>query len=279
MEPLELVYDTIDAVPEAFRGLYSDAADGKAVLTHVNGMKTAGDVSAVQEALRKERTDHTAAKAALNPWKSLGDDPAAVRVQLDRIGELEAAAGGATDEEKLSSMVEARLGQRTAPLERQLRDLTAERGTFEAENLTLRNTLVSRDRNDSIRSIATEMKVVASAISDVEMVAAHYLEFDDVTGTFIVKADAKGVTPGADVKQFLKEMQVSRPHWWPASQGGGAGGGGNFGESGDNPWSAAGWSLTNQGSYVREHGMAKGELAAKAAGSKIGATRPTAKAA
>ncbi len=49
MDPLELTYDSIDAVPEAFRGLYSEN-DGKAVLTHVNGLKTPQDVQNVQEA-------------------------------------------------------------------------------------------------------------------------------------------------------------------------------------------------------------------------------------
>ena len=43
----------------------------------------------------------------------------------------------------------------------------------------------------------------------------------------------------------------------------------------DNPWSLKGWNLTKQGAYVKEHGMAKAELAAKAANSRVGATRPT----
>ena len=140
----------------------------------------------------------------------------------------------------------------------------------------MKNTLVTRDRNDAVRSVATEMKVLSTAIPDVEMVAGMFLERDETSGEFIVKADAKGVTPGADVKQFLKEMQKQRPHWWPASQGGGAGGGKGLGDSEDNPWSPKGWSLTKQGQYVKEHGMAEAEKAAKSAGSKIGATRPPA---
>lgn len=273
MDPLEIQYDSLDAVPEAFRPLYSEN-DGKAVLTGINGMKTPQDVQNVQEALRKERADHAAAKEALKPWKAFGDDPSELQSKLDRIDELEAAAGGKLDDAAIQKLVDARLGQKTAPLERQLRETSATIETLQQENGQLKNTLVTRDRNDAVRSVATEMKVLSTAIPDVEMVAGMFLERDETTGEFIVKADAKGVTPGADVRQFLKEMQKQRPHWWPQSQGGGAGGGKGFGDSDENPWSAKGWSLTKQGQYVREHGMAKAQEAAKAAGSAIGQTRP-----
>lgn len=273
MDAIELSYDKMDAVPEAFRGLYTEK-DGKAVLTGVNGMKTAQDVLNVQEALRKERADHAALKDAMKPWKAFGDDPAELQTKLDRIAELEAAAGGKLDEAAIQKLVDARLGQKTAPLERQLKDALTERDTILAENSTLKTSILSRDRNDAVRAIATEMKVLATAIPDVELVAGMFLEKDETSGQFIVKADASGVTPGLDIKGFLKEMQKVRPHWWPASQGGGAGGGGGFENADDNPWSAKGWNLTKQGSYIREHGMAKAEIAAKAVNSKVGATRP-----
>lgn len=273
MDPLEVTYDTLDEVPDSFKDLYSEK-DGKAVLTGINGLKTNQDVLNVQEALRKERADHAAAKEALKPWKAFGDDPTELQAKLDRIAELEAAAGGKLDDAAIQKLVEARLGQKTAPLERQLKDSTTRIGELEQENSALKNSLVTRDRNDAVRAVATEMKVLSTAIPDVEMIAGAYLERDETTGEFIVKADAKGVTPGADVKQFMKEMQKQRPHWWPQSQGGGAGGGKGFGDSDENPWSAKGWSLTKQGQYVKEHGMAEAQKAAASAGSKIGATRP-----
>ena len=275
MDPLELIYENMDAVPEAFRGLYTEDGD-KAVLTHVNGMKTQADITKVQEALRKEREDHSKAREALKPWKALGDDPAAVQINLDRMSELETAAGGKLDDAALNKMVEARLGQKTAPLERQLREIQEARDTLEQENTGLRGGMVARDRNDIVRSIATEMKVLPTAIADVEMVAGMFLERDPTTNEFIVKADVRGATPGGDVRTFLKDMQKSRPHWWPASAGGGAGGGGGSLGGDDNPWSVKGWSLTAQGVYAKEHGMAKAEAAAKAANSRIGATKATA---
>jgi len=274
MDPLEIEYDDINSVPEEFRSLYTEK-DGKAVLTNVNGLKTPQDVSNVQEALRKERENHTAAKEALKPWKALGDDPSEIQAKLDRMGELEAAANGKLDDEKLQQMVEQRLGQKTAPLERQLKDTSATLEQVREENSQLKNSLISRDRNDAVRSVASEMKVLSTAMPDVEMVAGAFLEYDETSGGFIVKSDAKGVTPGADVRQFMKEMQKQRPHWWPQSQGGGAGGGRSFGDSDENPWSAKGWNITKQGQYIKEHGMAEAEKAAKAAGSKVGASGPT----
>lgn len=272
MDPLELVYDSIDTVPEAFRGLYVEA-NGKAVLTHINGMKTQQDVANVQEALRKEREDHGAAKLSLKAWGGLKADE--VQLKLDRMSELEAAAGGKLDEVAMQKIIDARLEQKTAPLERQLREITAERDTFQSEIATLRGGIERRDMSDVVRSVATEMKVLGTAIPDVEMVAAMYLERDATTGAFIVKADAKGVTPGTDIKGFLKDMQKMRPHWWPPSQGGGAGGGGFGGDNGDNPWSVKGWNLTTQGKYITDHGMAKAEQAAASVNSKVGNTKPT----
>ena len=134
-----------------------------------------------------------------------------------------------------------------------------------------------RDMSDAVRAVATEMKVISTAIPDVEMVAAAYLERDTTTGEFIVKADAKGVTPGTDVRTFMKEMQRLRPHWWPQSQGGGAGGGGGGLSGADNPWSSEGWNLTRQGQIVKEHGIARAQEMAKAVGSRLGATRAPAK--
>ncbi|MET4216952.1 3-polyprenyl-4-hydroxybenzoate decarboxylase [Bradyrhizobium sp. LB14.3] len=43
----------------------------------------------------------------------------------------------------------------------------------------------------------------------------------------------------------------------------------------NNPWSPTGWNLTKQGEVVKSLGMDKATAIAKAAGSYIGATRPT----
>lgn len=271
---LEMNYDSADLIPDGFASLFTEA-DGKFALTGVSGMKTPQDVANVQEALRKEREDHKAAKDALTPWTTLGELKD-IQAKLDRIPELEAAAEGKLDDTKLAEMVENRLTQRTAPLQRDLEAATARVTEQDAEIAQLRGQIVSRDRNDLVRAAAIEMKVVATAIPDVEMIAASYLEQNEA-GDFITKADISGITPGVDVKQFLKEMQKIRPHWWPASQGGGAGGANGLGAGEPNPWTSEAWNMTKQGAILQsDRGLA--ERLAKAAGTTIGGQRPAPKA-
>lgn len=271
MDPLEIEYDSLDLVPETFRPLYSEK-DGKAVLTGVNGLKTNSDVMNLQEALRKERSDKKVIQDALKPWSSIGKKPEEILSQLDRISELEAAAAGKMDESAITKMVEARLGQKVGPIERQLRETTSTLESIQAERDQFRDQLFRRDMSDSVRAVANEMKVLSTAVADVELFAQFALERQE-DGSYITKSGIAGVTPGLDVKSWLKEMMKARPHWWPQSQGGGANGAGGFG--GDkNPWSAQHWNLTEQGRLIRDKGMATAEAMAKAAGSFIGATGP-----
>lgn len=114
---IELQYENREALPEAFQNdavfneLFTVQGDGKVVITGVTGMKTQHDVDTVKEALRKEREDHGAAQAKLKPWGDM--DPTKTLAQLDRITELEAAAAGNLDEEKMNELVQARLPQLT----------------------------------------------------------------------------------------------------------------------------------------------------------------------
>jgi hypothetical protein len=268
---IELNYDAADQIPEGMASLY-DEKDGKFTLGGVNGLKTQTDINNVQEALRKEREDHTAAQNLLKPWKDLKADE--VRASLERIPELEAAAKGKLDDEAINEIVERRIGQKTGPLDRQIQTVTEERDTAVGEVTTLKSQILKRDMNEAVRLVANEMKVVPTAIPDVELIVTNFLERDETTGNFIVKADAVGVTPGVDIKQLMKEMQKQRPHWWPQSQGGGAGGaGGQFGGSA-NPFMYDGWNITEQGKVYREQGTEIATAMAKAAGTTVGGLRP-----
>lgn len=271
-QQIQISYDSIDDVPESFRSLYDESEDGKAVLAGVEGMKTAQDVQNVQEALRKERNDKKALDDQVKSWKALGESPEEIQQRLDRMAELETAAEGKIDDDKINQLVEGRLKQKAGPLERQIETLSSEKSELEQKFNTLQREVERRDMRDAIRSVATEMKVLSTAIPDVEIIAERYLERDD-NGNFITRADAPDVTPGVDVKQFMKEMQKKRPHWFPQSEGGGAFGPGGVGD-GSNPWGKNSWNLSKQGEIVRQQGMAVAERMAKAAGSKVGATRP-----
>jgi len=269
---LELTYDDATKIPAGFEKLYT-ITDGKATLTGVNGMKTQADIDRIQEGLRKEREDHAKTKADLKPFK--GMDAAEIQEKLDRIDELEATNGGKLDEEAINKIVEGRLKQQTAPLQRKIDELTETNTTLAADNDKLTGTISTGSRNEAVRKIAAEMKVHGTAIADVELVAANYLEKDETTGKWIVKADAEGVTPGADVNQFMKEMQKLRPHWWPKSTGGGAGGGLDGVNGGKNPFSGDSWNVTEQGQLIRTDRELATQLAT-AAGTSIGGERPAA---
>lgn len=278
---IELSYENKDALPEAFRSdavfneLFTTDADGKVVLTGVTGMKTQKDVDTVKEALRKEREDHGRAKDALKPWGDLKADE--VLAQLDRIKELEAAAGGKLDEAKLNELVEGRLAQKTGPLERSIKELTEGKTAAEQERDALKQQIEARDRNDAVRAVATEAKAHATAVPDIEMAASIMLEKDE-SGKLVTKSGIDGLTPGLDIKGWMKEMAKLRPHWWPESEGGGArGGGGGGGFTGNNPFTAEHWSLTEQGKILQSQGREVADRMAKAAGTTVGGTKPAPK--
>jgi len=267
---LELMYDSMGAIPAGFEKLYTEK-DGKAVLTGISGMKTQADIDRVQEGLRKEREDHAKTKADLKPFK--GMNPEEVQATLDRVAELEAAAGGKLDDEAINKIVESRLKTQTAPLTRQIEELTTKNAELEENVGNLSGTLTKSERNAAVRKAAAEMKVHSTAIPDVELVAESYLEKDEHSSRWVVKDGVEGVTPGADINQFMKEMQKVRPHWWPESVGGGAGGMGPGGVSSTNPFKADSWNVTEQGALIRSDRPAA-EAAAKAAGTTIGGPRP-----
>lgn len=267
---LEISYDSMDAVPEQFRELYSEEG-GKAVLTGINGLKTQADIDRIQEGLRKEKKDHKETKDKLRAFGDLNPDE--IRAQLDRIPELELAAEGKLDDEKINSLVEKRIGQKTAPLERQIQSLNDELTESRNKNNELSTLIQRRDLHDTVRNVALEMKVQPTALPDVEMVAERYLERTD-DGNFIVKDGMNGITPGLDVKGFMREMQQARPHWWPPSEGGGARGARGGLDGRPNPWTKDGWNLTEQGRVVNTAGRAVAEEMAKSAGTTFGGPRP-----
>lgn len=270
MNAINTSYDKIDDIAEPFRPLFSEQ-DGRFVLTGVNGMKTQKDVDSLSEALRKERLDHGMSKTSLKTWGDLKYDD--VISKLDRFPELELAAAGKLDDNAIKALIEPKVTQATAPLQRQITSLGEEINGWKTRATVAEERLISKDRNDGVRSAAIEFKAHPTAIADIELAASVYFEQTD-SGAFVTKSGINGVTPGLSFKEWLRDMQKSRPHWWPASEGGGANGGGglNMGES--NPFSAAGWNLTAQGQVVLTKGQAVAEQLAKAAGTTVGGPKP-----
>jgi hypothetical protein len=276
MSTLEITYPTLDVIPEPFRPLYEDQG-GVFTLTKVNGLKSQKDIDALSGALAKERNDHKLVKDSMKVWEGL--DPTTVRGELSKIEEYKAASAGKLDEAAINKLVESRLAQKAGPLEASLKGVATERDDFKSKWEKAVGELHKRDLNDSIRAVATDMKVHATALPDIEMVAGVMMERVEGDGavTYITKAGLPGITPGLDMKGFLKEMQKLRPHWWPQSAGGGAGGGNGLGAGEANPFSFEGWNVTKQGQIITTQGQAAADMLAKAAGTTVGGPRPVKK--
>lgn len=271
---LNVVHDTIDDIPEPFRELYTER-DGKFHLTGVAGVKTQGDVDRLQTALGKEREDHKATKEKLGGWGELTPDE--VYAKLDKIKELEVAASGNREEmeAKLEELTEARVGSRLAPVARENDALKKQVATLAEQNEAYKLADVRRAIQEQIRSVASEQKVVAHALPDVELLAQSVFERTE-DGAFLTKENPHGISPGLDAAGFLAELQPKRPHWWPTSNGGGASGSGGAGVFGKNPFTADNWNMTEQAAIARDDPKRAEQLAA-AAGTTVGGLKPVKK--
>lgn len=265
---LKAILDNLDNVPEALKGEYVEK-NGKFEL-QVEGMKTQADVDRVAEALRKEKNDFTAFKSQFAPLagKKVEDIVAA----LDRIPELEEAAKGKIDDEKLNGMVETRIKARIAPLERENNNLK----TQVAEKDKVIGEFQGKEKNrtiqDAVRKAGVAAKILPSAMEDALILAERHFDVEEGTGRVVTK-EGIGVTPGLEPSSWFTDMGKTREHWWGQSIGGGAGGNRGGGGAGTNPFSAEHWNLTEQGRIVKAD-AAKAEQLAKAAGTTVGGPKP-----
>lgn len=276
---LNASYDKQDDIPEQHRDLFTER-DGKWELTGITGVKTQSDVDRVQAALEKERKEHKEAREKLKTFAKV--DLEQIEKDQTELSELrvkiEAGAGDGFDEAKFNEAVEkvatARVATQTAPLRRELDKMTEERDGLVATNKEFQTKETNRTISDAVRRAATGIKVVDTAIEDVLMLGERVFEVQD-DGS-VVTRDGVGATPGIAPDIWLSEMQERRPHWWPASTGGGANGSGAGSGFPSNPFSSEHWNLTLQGKAVQED-TSRADRMAKAAGTTVGGPRPVAK--
>lgn len=264
---LKYKYAKAEDIPEGFESLYTEKG-GEFVLTGVEGIKTQEDTDRLQRSLTAERTAHKATKDAFKVLD--GMDLEDVVSKLDRFDELEALAGG-KDTKDVDAIVETRIKSRLAPLERERDTLKAKASELEVKVNEFETQGKTRTVHDTVRQAAAKLNILPSAIEDALMLADRNLVVGE-DGTVVVKEGARGFTQSVDVDTWLTEVREARAHWWPASEGGGAGGG-NTGTGGANPWSKAGWNMTQQGALYKEN-PTKAQNLAKSAGTTIGGPKP-----
>lgn len=273
---LKAIVDTLEGLDEHVAGLYTQRGDKfelSVEIPGIEGIKSFTDFNRLNEALRKERTDHKMIKDRFAP---LGERKVEEILSVfDRLPELEAKAAGALDDTKIETIVTGRLTAKLAPVERELQTTREALAQREADLLAYQQKDVQRTIGDSVRTATSKLKVVDSAVEDVTLLAERVFTIDE-NGKVVAK-DNVGCTPGISPEVWLNEMQNKRPHWWGPSMGGGAGGnnrpGGGFTS---NPWSAEGWNMTEQGRIYQEN-AAKADQLARSAGTTVGGPRPRVK--
>lgn len=271
---LKAVHSKEDEIPEEFRPLYSEK-NGQWELTGIAGVKTEADVARVQDGLAKEREAHKATKAKLAVWDGFEHDE--VVAKLDQFPALEAASKGKLDEAKIEEIAnqraEAIAKSRLVSTERELAKATKERDELLRANEDWQAKDRSRKIRDHVMEAAAEAKLLEGAREDALMHAERIFEIQE--DGKIQTRDGVGVSPGLDAGAWLSEIQARKPHWWAPSVGGGAtGGNGQTPGMARNPWSRAAWNVTEQGRFIREHGVQRAEQMAKAAGSSLSSTKP-----
>ena len=266
---LKFAVENLADVPEQFQSLYEQNGD-KYEFAGVEGLYKQDDINRLQEALRKERNDHKAAKdkySALN-----GRDVNEILAELDRIEEYKQAAGGKIDETKLTEMVEARIKGRVAPIEREKAQLTEKLAELTGQIEQFKRAEVQRKISDTVtEALRKSAGLQPTAYDDALMLAERVFEIDELGR--VVTRDGVGVTPGIDPTVWLSEVKSKRPHWWGPTVGGGAAGSHTGGVSSDNPWSAKSWNMTKQAEIMRSD-MERAKQMARSAGSFVGATSP-----
>jgi len=264
MANLKAVLDSIDDLPEAVQELYSKKGE-VFELTGIEGVKTQADIDRLTKTLNTERDAHKAAKARLATFGDL--NPEEVHAKLDKYDELEAAASGKLDDDKINEMVERRTKSSLAPKDREIKRLTDENAALKAERDALKTADSRRQIHDAVRKAATGQKIIDTAIEDALLMGERTLQVDE-DGEVRTK-------DGVSASDWLLDLKERRPHWWPATQGGGARGSGGGGGYSNNPWTKDHWNATEQTRIYREKGADHAKKMAEAAGTTLGGPKPT----
>lgn len=217
--PLELLaeVESIENVPEQYRGSYLKGEDGKFRLTKVE----IEDVSGLKSALQKERDARAAAEKAAKQYEGYdlkGYQEWVSRQEGDEEAQLFNA--GKKDELKLrwtGKLQEAQQKEIESLKAAHLKELETERARTRAYE--------SRVLENSIRQAATEVGLHQHAVRDALFQGKVVFALDEKgnavqkreDGTVVIGKDGK--TPFSP-KEWLESMRAEAPHWFPASGSG-----------------------------------------------------------
>jgi len=271
---LEATLDDKAKIPEGFGDHYKEV-DGKFVL-QVGGMKTQDDFDNYAEALKKRYAD-AAADVSRKTGAGVTRDElmATVEEALKKAGVSTGKPNGKGDDKDQGGDVSARLHD----LERNLASLTEKNEQLQKERDDALGTSRSTTITNALTQAATKAGATPDGVGNLVQLIEDKFEVSQA-GDVVTKLEAgKGVTPNQAPEDYFASL-ARVPEFrmfWPKSAGAGADAGSGGGGSGDlsaaNPWSKAGWNVTNQSKqYAADKPEA--ERLMKAAGVKLGATSP-----
>ncbi len=276
---LEAVYDDKAKIPEGLAAHYVET-DGVFVLD-VPGMKTQKDFDAYADALKKRFTDAGADFARKNGAGLSRDDVLEV---VEGALKKFAPKGGTPpkgDGAGAGSGVPDEIATKLHDLERNVASLTEQNAKIQKE----RDVALNTSRDTTIRNSLTEAAAAAGVAPEgvgnlVSLVKQNFEITQD--GSVVTKLDAgAGVSPNTPPADFFSTISRDKSFrmFWPKSVGagadgagaGGPGAGGDLGKG--NPWSKAGWNMTQQGKLFKAD-QKEAERLMQAAGVTLGATAP-----
>jgi hypothetical protein len=244
---LSPVLDSIDDLPDALKSEYTEGADGKFHL-QVTGMKPQADFDRLSTAHATEKRNHAELRNKVTT--AFGDRPLEdVAKDLDRIPELEAAAEGKLDDDKINQIVEGRVKTRLAPVERERDQLKTQLGDKDKTIGELTTEKRQRRIDDAVREAAAKAKVTQEALDDALLLGRNVLEVREDDDKVVVR-EGTAFTQGIEPSVLFTDLQGKKPHWFPPSQGGGAGGNRGGGGGANNPFTAENWNMTEQGRLI-----------------------------
>ena len=276
---LEAVYEDKAKIPEGLAAHYVET-DGVFVLD-VPGMKTQKDFDQYADALKKRFTDAGADFARKNGAGLSRDDVLeVVEGALKKFapkggtppkGDGAGAGPGVSDE----------ITTKLHDLERNVASLTEQNERIQKE----RDVALNSSRDTTIKNSLTEAAAAAGVAPEgvgnlVSLVKQNFEITQD--GSVVTKLDAgAGVSPNTPPADFFSTIARDKSFrmFWPKSVGagadgagaGGAGAGGDLGKG--NPWSKAGWNMTQQGKQFQAN-RKEAERLMEVAGVTLGATAP-----
>lgn len=276
---LEAVYEDKAKIPEGLAAHYVET-DGVFVLD-VPGMKTQKDFDAYADALKKRFTDAGADFARKNGAGLSRDDVLEV---VEGALKKFAPKGGTPpkgDGAGAGPGADGEVATRLHDLERNVASLTEQNEGLQKE----RDAALDTSRDTTIRNSLTEAAAAAGVAPEgvgnlVSLVKQNFEVTQD--GSVVTKLDAgAGVSPNTPPADFFSTIARDKSFrmFWPKSVGagadgagaGGAGAGGDLGKG--NPWSKAGWNMTQQGQLFKAN-RKEAERLMQAAGVTLGATAP-----